>query len=282
MEPPTPFSTESIIKEVNNNKIEIKLCSSGNILSLSTEANNKKYRQVLSINELQKSQIFFKQFSSLNQIITAIKKIIASSNKIEIKNDSIEIKFKNFLEEDISIKLPEETSNIDLIYLNLKELQIENDNLKNLLLKNNTGENSKLDLINKSESYIEDSVILKDKEDIMIKNWISNNKNLSFDLIYKATRDGDDVKDFHKLCDGISPTLTICRTKNGNRFGGYTSVALTKNSSDQAINDPNAFVFSIDKSINIILIIQVMLLEALPVEALALVLTVLFILGINF
>ena len=81
----------------------------------------------------------------------------------------------------------------------------------------------------------------------MIKNWISNNKNLSFDLIYKATRDGDDVKDFRKLCDGISPTLTICRTKNGNRFGGYTSAALTKNTSDQAINDPNAFVFSIDK-----------------------------------
>ena len=81
----------------------------------------------------------------------------------------------------------------------------------------------------------------------MIKNWINSNRKISFELIYKGTRDGDDVKDFHKLCDEISPTLTLAQTKNGNRFGGYTSVALTKNSSDNNIYDPNAFVFSIDK-----------------------------------
>ena len=152
------------------------------------------------------------------------------------------------MEEEISIKIPEEKYNIELLYLNLKELQIENENLKNLLIKNKLNENSKIEFNNKKqEKYIKDSVILKEEEDIMIKNWINNKDNLSFDLIYKATRDGDDVKDFHKLCDEISPTLTIARTKNGNRFGGYTSAALTRNASDKALNDPNAFVFSIDK-----------------------------------
>ena len=106
---------------------------------------------------------------------------------------------------------------------------------------------------NNSEIYkklfnsIKNSDILKEDEELMIKNWINSNKKISFNLIYKATRDGDDVKDFHKLCDEISPTLTLAKTKNGNRFGGYTSVALTKNSSDNSIYDPNAFVFSIDK-----------------------------------
>ena len=36
----------------------------------------------------------------------------------------------------------------------------------------------------KSESRIKNSVILKDDEDIMIKNWINKNKPLYFDLIY--------------------------------------------------------------------------------------------------
>ena len=81
----------------------------------------------------------------------------------------------------------------------------------------------------------------------MIKNWINSNKKISFELIYKGTRDGDDVKDFHKPCDKIAATLTLDKTKNGNRFWGYISVGFTKNSSDNAINDPNAFVFSIDK-----------------------------------
>ena len=44
--------------------------------------------------------------------------------------------------------------------------------------------NSKIELINnKPEKYIKDSIILKEKEDIMIKNWINNKENLSFDQV---------------------------------------------------------------------------------------------------
>ena len=214
MEPPTPFSTKSFSKEIKTNKININLSSSEDILSLSTEINNKKYRLTVSINELKNSQIFFKQFSSPEQIITALSKIITSSNNIEIKDKEIIIKFNNFLEEEISLKIPEEICNIELLYINLKKLQIENENLKNIIINNdiNNNENPKKGINKNSESCIKNSEILKDDEDIMIKNWI-NNKPLSFDLIYKATRDGDNVKDFHKLCDKKSPTLTIVRAK---------------------------------------------------------------------
>lgn len=113
-----------------------------------------------------------------------------------------------------------------------------------MILKNN-GDN--FDIYKNLFNSIKNSNILKKDEELMISNWIDSNKKIFFKLIYKGTRDGDDVKDFHKLCDEISPTLTLCKTKNGNRFGGYTSVALTRNSSDNQIYDPNAFVFSIDK-----------------------------------
>ena len=243
MEAPTPFEEKSFSIEINNNKTELKLSSSENVLSLSTELNNKKYRLTISSEELKESQNFFKQFTSFNEILKALSKIITTSKNIILKDNIIEIKFKNFFDEDNSIKIPEE-KNVNLLFLNLKKLQIENDNLKQMILKNNK---NNLEIYKNLFNSIKNSDILKEDEELMIKNWIDSNKKISCELIYKATRDGDDVKDFHKLCDEISPTLTLCKTKNGNRFGGYTSVALTKNSSDNAIYDPNAFVFSIDK-----------------------------------
>jgi len=243
MEAPTPFEEKSFSIEINNNKTELKLSSSENVLSLSTELNNKKYRLTISSEELKESQNFFKQFTSFNEILKALSKIITTSKNIILKDNIIEIKFKNFFDEDNSIKIPEE-KNVNLLFLNLKKLQIENDNLKQMILKNNK---NNLEIYKNLFNSIKNSDILKEDEELMIKNWIDSNKKISFELIYKATRDGDDVKDFHKLCDEISPTLTLCKAKNGNRFGGYTSVALTKNSSDNGIYDPNAFVFSIDK-----------------------------------
>ena len=194
MEPPTPFSIKTLSKEINNKKIDLKLSSSENVLSLSTELDNKKYRLTLSLEELQENHSFFKQFSTFEQILNAISKIITSTNNITVKDNEIEIKFKNFLEEEIIVKIPEDKNNIDLLFLNLKKLEIENNNLKQIILKNKN--------INNFQEYqnlfnsIKNSDIIKENEELMIKNWINPNKKISFELIYKATRDGDDVKEF--------------------------------------------------------------------------------------
>ena len=124
MEPPTPslkgFSSTIISNNYNSN-LKIKLSSSEKILSLSTEINIKKYRLVISQEELQNSQIFFKQFSTFEKILSALTKIISSYNNIVNDDKEINIKFKNFLDEEISIKIPEEKNDIDLLYLNQKK-----------------------------------------------------------------------------------------------------------------------------------------------------------------
>ena len=97
MQAPTPFAEKNFSIDINNNKTEIKLSSSENIISLSTELNNKKYRLTISSEELQKSQNFFKQFSSFEEILKAISKIITTSKNIIFKDNIIEIKFKIFL-----------------------------------------------------------------------------------------------------------------------------------------------------------------------------------------
>ena len=63
--------------------------------------------------------------------------------------------------------------------------------------------------------------------------------------IYRATEDGDKADDFHRLCDGNTNIIVLIKTKDGKKFGGYTSVGF--NNYNQSILDDNAFIFSIDK-----------------------------------
>ena len=52
-----------------------------------------------------------------------------------------------------------------------------------------------------NSSYFKDSFIINDKENSNNKNWISSNNDISFKLLYRATRDGDSYKDFHNKCN---------------------------------------------------------------------------------
>jgi len=42
-------------------------------------------------------------------------------------------------------------------------------------------------------------------------------------LLYRATSDGSYPKDYHKKCDNQGPTLTLIKTDNNRKFGGYVS-----------------------------------------------------------
>jgi len=44
------------------------------------------------------------------------------------------------------------------------------------------------------------------------------------DVLYIASKDGDDILDFRTACGNLSPTLIIVESTNGTVFGGYTDV----------------------------------------------------------
>lgn len=51
--------------------------------------------------------------------------------------------------------------------------------------------------------------------------WIGKSgRNKQWNLLYRATRDGFDAKDFHRVCDNQGPTITILRSKQRRLFGG--------------------------------------------------------------
>jgi hypothetical protein len=72
-----------------------------------------------------------------------------------------------------------------------------------------------------------------------------------FELLYRGTRDGFQSSDFHRLCNGHSPTLTVILSTDGSIFGGYTPVVW--NSRDAWVEDSSlkSFLFTIKNPHNV-------------------------------
>ena len=79
---------------------------------------------------------------------------------------------------------------------------------------------------------------------LMSKKYSSSKGNIKLELIYKATVDSDFSNAFHSKCDNHSPTITIIKTDQGLRFGGYTTK--TWNYDEECKTDDEAFLFSMD------------------------------------
>jgi hypothetical protein len=68
---------------------------------------------------------------------------------------------------------------------------------------------------------------------------------VGYKLIYRSSDHGEEAEDFHERCDDIEGTLTIIKTKEGNIFGGYTSLSWDPEEEAEK-KDDDAFVFSLN------------------------------------
>ena len=107
------------------------------------------------------------------------------------------------------------------------------------------------DEINNSNrtSFIVESNIIKDFSEFdFIINYLKKkfNKQIKNSIrIYQATEDGPTAADFHRICDGNTNIVVLIKTKDGKKFGGYTSVGFSN--FNRSYHDDTAFIFSIDK-----------------------------------
>ena len=245
-------------------------------LKLKESSSNVYYSTYFNLEELQNVSKYFRCFDNINEAITSIQDIF------EEKKGSLKIENNNVF---LMIKIPKIGKGEDLIQLQLNKCSLslheicdnlskEIINLKNKInvletkineLKN---ENKKKDLIlneiiqwkksienkekeDKNKIYKIDSKILINKEEIgFISNRLKEiyyfrNKNLSYELIFRGTRDGTSPELFHKKVDGVSKTITIIKTIKGLKFGGY--IEKEWNNKDGWIkDDENCFIFSLD------------------------------------
>ena len=81
--------------------------------------------------------------------------------------------------------------------------------------------------------------------EMITKKINKENKRIIINLLYKASADSDSASVFHEKCDGANNTIVLVETKDGKRFGGYTTKSWKGNCVEKP--DPDAFIFSFDK-----------------------------------
>ena len=82
-------------------------------------------------------------------------------------------------------------------------------------------------------------------ENQLLKNY-PDTKDIEYNLIYRASEDGDTAEKFHEKCDHISFTLTVIKNTDGNKFGGYTEESWEGENVSK--KDFNSFCFSLSKN----------------------------------
>jgi hypothetical protein len=70
-------------------------------------------------------------------------------------------------------------------------------------------------------------------------------KSTTFELLYRGSRDGFKMSDFHQRCDGRNRTLVLIKTKKGNIFGGYTPLAWASAGSYKKDESMETFLFTL-------------------------------------
>ncbi len=81
--------------------------------------------------------------------------------------------------------------------------------------------------------------------EMITKKINKENKRIIINLLYKASADSDSAAVFHNKCDEANNTIVLVETKDGKRFGGYTTKSWKGNCVEKS--DPEAFIFSFDK-----------------------------------
>ena len=182
------------------------------------------------------------------------------------------IVYINLTKEEIKIPLKQIESYDDEDLINLYQILLRNkynyinriNHLGRKFIKTQTSFKKYQTLLTRCNSYFDHDMQLKmsfldlgldtdilespDHYNFIIsifQNLFGNITNLSFEQLYKASCDGDNINAFHKKCDGIKNTLILIITDDYKRkFGGFTSKEWDK--SNKYKFDDKAFLFSLD------------------------------------
>ncbi len=251
-EHPIKIENKEYILKINNRNEEMNIIAKEFNSSI-----NILYSNSFTLIQLQKMNNFFRMFDIINEVILNLKQLFEENKyKISINDKSFIIELlpgiliKNQLQFilDLNEKSQEEKINdltdiTNSILKRLDYLEKENSELK-LKVQELTEKLNQQESYNSSDIFFKDSIILKSNKDKEKMLNFLNKKIENSELIYRGTRDGDLAKNFHEKCDNKGPTLVLCKDKNEQIFGGFTTAEWDSNQRHSK-NDKNAFIFSI-------------------------------------
>ena len=272
--PIQPLTIE-IEATVDSIKYLIKITTSQDKLVLSTSYKEgllvQEYFASYDLNKLLENQHF--SFKSINDYFLFLKDIIDNNKlikaepklkKIEktlyleipaklgiIKEIKFEIKEKELTEKEMQKNVMDFVNKVymenDELKKKIEELQLEKEKMKNKLeetqkkLEENTKKQTE-----RIKNLFKDSAIIRLDEKKMVNDWIDpySEKNITSELLFRTSVDGDSSNTFHSKCNGKGPTITFCKTTNGRRIGGFAMISWASTGGYR--EDKDAFIFSLD------------------------------------
>ena len=241
---------KKLYEKTNQNKEELKIKIS-NIFTKIRNSINEREEQLLSDIDNEYNNLLFKE------------DIIKQSEKLpnEIKY-SLEIgkEIDNKWNENEKLKNINECINIEN---NIKKIKIIKENIhKSNLINDIKFKFEEEDEINKFLiqiksfgkivkvyiSILNDSLIINNNKEYIkiLNNWINPNKNIKSELLYRLSRDGNELSKFHELCDDKGPTLTLFQTDDENKGGIYTPLSWDTKSYNK--KDKETFMFNLNNN----------------------------------
>ena len=257
----------SYIIEENNNKYECSLKVIDDKLNIEIKLKQKEgeliYINSFTFEELNKIHKIFLLYNNINDCLKAIKEIF-EDKKVSIKSineNEININLKvNVInnEEIINLKIPIKERTRDDILKEINLIKKENKDLKERVEKiekyiNELDNKRSLKGIKTLKDVSDDiiffpSKIIKDEYDklLLVRKFEGKNKKIqAVDLLFRSSRDGDNIEDIKKAVNGKKNILAVLETTKGRRFAGFTEKGY--NFSENLGDDENAFLISFDK-----------------------------------
>lgn len=193
---------------------EIDQWERGTLLLVKQTAERARER----LNELIRSERNLKEFRRRNSL----------DNSVEQLN----FKFKN-LQSELNQNLNEIKLDITPIdWSSILRLYVQSSPLNNY------------EILPKKQFFFGGNLLTQ--EDQMQLNRFYGNENQKWNLIYKGTRDGFNIDDFHRCSDSQGPTMTIIQSLDNYLFGGFTSISWNfHQGAKSAVEDATAFLFTL-------------------------------------
>ena len=245
---------KKIIEKINETREEIKIKISKTFTKIRNALNEREDKLLLDVDNIfAHSSVNEKTLKLFEKLPNEIKTSLDKGKQIENEFNNNEDKKVNFFINEC-IKIENNIKNIQLMNesikkLNGKEIKVkfkpEEENILNIFIEE----------INKFGEIIEDKFYISNLNSLITKNnteynnliriWIEPYKNIKAELLFRLTRDGENISKFHELCNNKGPTLTLFLTKNDNIGGIYTPLSWEDKGGNK--RDKETFIFDLNK-----------------------------------
>jgi len=169
-----------------------------------------------------------------------IKKLNLETKK---ENENLKKENKNFKNENEKIKNDNKELTLENNFLKENYGKLKNENI--ILNLNNNNDDKNKDLLKNVKDKKSSEIFLTEELENKIKNFLPDKyKNyypIKFQLLYKASEDGNVKSNFHKKVDGKGPLIIIVQTEFGRNYIFFTSK--TWNNNGKLVEDTEAFYF---------------------------------------